>query len=196
VSALSQGWATLRSKFDALSQREQTLLLAMVGTLSLLGVVLVVGLTRPRSSALEEQLLGKREALTQLLAERDTFMERITARSDREAKLKKNSLRLSSFVEDQAREAGLGRPREFKDTQEPVPGRSEVTAHRTTVRIEDVSFEQFKDLLTSIADTDELVFIEKVGMNAAKKKEAGDHMDVELSLVTYKMGSADKEEKP
>jgi hypothetical protein len=33
-------------------------------------------------------------------------------------------------------------------------------------------------------------------MNAAKKKEAADHMDVELSLVTYKMGSADKEEKP
>jgi hypothetical protein len=196
VSALSQGWATLRSKFDALSQREQTLLMAMAGTLSLLGVVVVVGLSMQRSSQLEEQLLGKREALTQLLSQRDTFMERITARSDREAKLKKNSLRLSSFVEDQAREAGLGRPREFKDSQEPVPGRSEVTAHRTTVRIEDVSFEQFKDLLTSIADTEELVFIEKVGMNAAKKKEAADHMDVELSLVTYKMGSADKEEKP
>jgi hypothetical protein len=196
VSALSQGWATLRSKFDALSQREQTLLMAMAGTLSLLGVVVVVGLSMQRSSQLEEQLLGKREALTQLLSQRDTFMERITARSDREAKLKKNSLRLSSFVEDQAREAGLGRPREFKDSQEPVPGRSEVTAHRTTVRIEDVSFEQFKDLLTSIADTEELVFIEKVGMNAAKKKEAADQMDVELSLVTYKMGSADKEEKP
>lgn len=196
MSALSQGWATLRSKFDALSQREQTLLMAMAGTLSLLGVVVVVGLSMQRSSQLEEQLLGKREALTQLLSQRDTFMERITARSDREAKLKKNSLRLSSFVEDQAREAGLGRPREFKDSQEPVPGRSEVTAHRTTVRIEDVSFEQFKDLLTSIADTEELVFIEKVGMNAAKKKEAADQMDVELSLVTYKMGSADKEEKP
>ena len=40
MSALSQGWATLRSKFDAMSQREQTLLMAMVGTLSLLGVIL------------------------------------------------------------------------------------------------------------------------------------------------------------
>jgi hypothetical protein len=196
VSALSQGWATLRSKFDELSERERNLLLAMVGTLSLLAVIVVVGLSLQKSSRLEAELMGKREALTQLLAQRDTFMERITARTDREEKLKKNTLRLSSFVEDQAREAGLGRPREFKDTQEPVPGRAEVTAHRTTVRIEDVSFEQFKDLLTSIADTDELVFIEKVGMNAAKKKEAPDHMDVELSLVTYKLGSADKEEKP
>lgn len=70
MSALSQGWATLRSKFDAMSQREQTLLVAMVGTLSLLGVILVVGLTVQRSSALEAQLNGKRQALTQLLAER------------------------------------------------------------------------------------------------------------------------------
>lgn len=196
MSALSQVMANLKAKFDGLSERERTLLLAMLGTLSLLAVVLVVGLSLQRAGRLEEELMGKRQALTQLLAQRDTFVERVEARNSREEKLRKNKLRLSSFIEDQAREAGLGRPREFKDSQEPVPGRSEVTAHRTTVRIEDVSFEQFKELLSSIADTDELVFIEKVGMNASKKKDSPDHMDVELSLVTYEMGTGDKEEKP
>lgn len=196
MSALSQVWANLKAKFDGLSERERTLLLAMLGTLSLLAVVLVVGLSLQRAGRLEDELMGKRQALTQLLAQRDTFVERVEARNSREEKLRKNKLRLSSFIEDQAREAGLGRPREFKDSQEPVPGRSEVTAHRTTVRIEDVSFEQFKELLSSIADTDELVFIEKVGMNASKKKDSPDHMDVELSLVTYEMGTGDKEEKP
>lgn len=196
MSALSQVWANLKAKFDGLSERERTLLLAMLGTLSLLAVVLIVGLSLQRAGRLEDELMGKRQALTQLLAQRDTFVERVEARNSREEKLRKNKLRLSSFIEDQAREAGLGRPREFKDSQEPVPGRSEVTAHRTTVRIEDVSFEQFKELLSSIADTDELVFIEKVGMNASKKKDSPDHMDVELSLVTYEMGGGDKEEKP
>lgn len=196
MSALSQVMANLKAKFDGLSERERTLLLAMLGTLSLLAVVLVVGLSLQRAGRLEDELMGKRQALTQLLAQRDTFVERVEARNSREEKLRKNKLRLSSFIEDQAREAGLGRPREFKDSQEPVPGRSEVTAHRTTVRIEDVSFEQFKELLSSIADTDELVFIEKVGMNASKKKDSPDHMDVELSLVTYEMGGGDKEEKP
>ena len=196
MNALSQVLANLKAKFEERSERERTLLLAMAGTLSLLAVILIVGLSLQKAGRLEDELTGKRQALTQLLAQRDTFMERVEARSSREEKLRKNTLRLSSFIEDQAREAGLGRPREFKDTQEPVPGRAEVTAHRTTVRIEDVSFEQFKDLLTSIADTEELVFIEKVGMNASKKKDSPDHMDVELSLVTYKLGAADKEEKP
>jgi hypothetical protein len=192
MSALERAADTLRQRFDGLSSRERTLIGAMLTTFVVLGFGLAIGLTVQSSADLTEAIEKKRLALDKLSQQRGTFVEKARERERRDEQLRTNTVRLSSFLEDATTAVGLGRPREFRDSQEPVAGFSAITALRTTVRLDEVTFDQFRQLVDSIARTDELVYIEKVSLSTSRGREAADKIDVEIAVVTYQRGDANK----
>ena len=180
---------------EKLNARERLLVGVMFASFGLIGFLLTIGLTWQKSNELRESIDEERTVLTEVLAQRDTYLAKAEETARREGQLRENTVRLSSFIEDAATSAGLGRPREFRDSQEPVEGHADITRMRTTVRLTDVTFDQFKALLESIATTQDLVFIEKVSMSSGRGRQTNSNLEVEISLLTYKRDTEAKAEK-
>ena len=173
----------LRARVAELTERERKLLLLMAVTgvlFLLLFGNLIVG---NALDGLRDGNQQRRAALNELIHERERFLTEVAQAERLDARLESNRLRLSSFIETQASQAGVPRPREFRDHTQPV-GQTGITAHETTVSFPSMSFEQLLDLLNSFEDSGELVFIQTLRVSPARRGEHG--LDADITLATYR----------
>ena len=176
----------LQDRMAGLTDRERKLVLLMLVTGLFMALALgnmLIGNTLRDTRAGNAE---RRAALELLIAERETYLQQTARVQDLDDRLRNNQVRLSSFIETRSERAGVPRPTEFRDHQQPLAGFEGITSVETTVTYPSMSFEQLMGLLDTIESSNELVFIQTLKVQPARRGQAG--LDAELTLVTYRSG--------
>lgn len=180
---MSTGTSGIGAKLSAMSPRERTLLVVLGCVLGSGALFLAVWTSWGALSELNEGNDARREAMLQLLAQRDTFAAAAAERAELEEKLTDNDLRLSSFIETAATRAGMPAPREFEDRQSPREGG--IVAVETTATFDGIELADFDRLLNDLRSSDELVYIQSVSIEPGRGRNS-DSMSGEITLATYR----------
>lgn len=173
----------VEAALERLSARERVLLAAMVTVLVVMGASLAIFLVGGRLDTLSETVSAKRDAIGALSARGEDYLANAAYNERINEQLQSNDLRLSTFIEGRAGRATIPRPREFRDAQQELDG---VTLVTTTASFTAIDFDQMQRLLSSIEDTDELVFVRRVAISPARG--VADKIDLDLTVATFRQG--------
>jgi len=179
----------IAERLDGFTPRERMLLGIMAGIfavgISAIVVYTMTGTLRTLSADNNE----KREALSNLLAERDTYAQARAESDALQAQLDENPLRLSSFIEARATRLGIRSPSEYVDRQEPRD--DGIVELQTTAEFPGIELGDLDALLREFVGTEELVFVQEIAVQPARGRGNDGHQ-VEVTLVTYQRGGGDR----
>ena len=124
----------------------------------------------------------RRAALDELVAEREAVLT-ANARAERvEQLLAGEPKRLSTYIEQCSGRAGVTRPREFRDREQPLD--DGVLAQMTTASFPSMTLTQLNSLLDGIENDDEtLVYTQQIAFEPPRGGASG--LQVELTLMTF-----------
>ncbi|MFT4705631.1 MAG: hypothetical protein ACI81R_003342 [Bradymonadia bacterium] len=172
-----------RDRWQAFSERERRLLLIMVGVLSALAFLAITYSHTLKVEELQDEITERRDAVDRLIREYEPFMLADAQRQLVESKLEEEPVRLSTFIEARASRAGIGRPSEIRDRSQPLDGG--ITKHVSTAVFATMTAAQLNDLLSSVAESDELVFADQIAFQPPRGGNNTGMLAVELTLATF-----------
>lgn len=177
---------TVMDRVDAalarFTERERLLIGVMILVVSAMAAFVVAWLLNGRMNTLHEEIAAKRDALTLLINESGEYRRNSEVNEELRRQLEENDIRLSTFIEGRGGRAGISRPREFRDNQTDLEGG--VTMHTTTAEFDRVDLDQLQRLLSSIEESDELVFTRQVAVAPARREQS--ELQLEITLATFK----------
>lgn len=172
----------LSERFQQLSERERSLLGVMGAVLGFVFVALVGYTSWTKVQTLQDDNDRRRAALDELVAEREAVLT-ANARAERvEQLLAGEPKRLSTYIEQCSGRAGVTRPREFRDREQPLD--DGVLAQMTTASFPSMTLTQLNSLLDGIENDDEtLVYTQQIAFEPPRGGASG--LQVELTLMTF-----------
>ena len=177
----------VEAALSRLSEREQKLLVVMVVVVATMMIAIGSYTVGTALDERRERVETKRASLETLLTRRQTFLADAAEADRLREQLTENELRLSTFIEGRAGRAGIPRPREFRDSTQPLDG--DVTAHITTATFAEITLEQMQALLTSIEGAEELVYTRQLSFQPERRGSGG--LQLELTLTTFRQEEAE-----
>lgn len=174
----------VQGALSGLTERERKLLAIMLIIVVLLGGFFFFNSMRIKSAEYRDGITARRDAIDQLLANRDEYAAQIAAQRRTQEQLRNNDLSLATFVETQARNLRITRPSNFSDSRQPVAGNEAVTALSTEVVFPSMSLQQLSDFADAIARSRELVYVQRIELEQPRNASA---FQVTMKLATYRM---------
>lgn len=172
----------IAERFQQFSERERMLLGVMGGVLSVVFIAIVAYTSMTRMQTLRDDNDRRRDTLESLIAERESVLD-ANARAERiERLLDGEPLRLSTYIETRSGRAGVTRPREFRDREQPLD--EGILAQVTTALFPAMTLRQLQSLLNDIEnDEGSLVYTQQIAIEPPRGNAAG--LQVELTLMTF-----------
>src|SRR5262249_31938908 len=100
----------LRDRYERLSQRERTLVMAFFVAMGLMVALISTFLILDKLAALDERNADMRQALKDIESKRDLYIQAKTQLGAVESRIPQSQMQLGSFLETAAKEAGLAIP--------------------------------------------------------------------------------------
>lgn len=179
----------IAERLEGFTPRERVLLGAMAAILSVGLFAIVVYTMTGTLRTLQSDNDERRDALTNLLSQRDTYAQARAESDALQAQLDENPLRLSSFIEARATRLGIRSPSEYVDRQEPRD--DGIVELQTTAEFPGIELGDLDALLREFVATDQLVFVQEISVQPARGRGNEGHQ-VEVTLVTYQRGGGER----
>jgi hypothetical protein len=174
----------VREFWAGLTDRERKLLTVFGSVLVIVGMFLLINTLRVNLNTYSTGIERGHEALD-LISQRQKAYLKARAQSEAfDQKLENNTVQIAAFTEQMARRAGIGSPRNFRDQETPVPNASGVIKQSSTVTFPEVSIVELNELLGSIEDSDELIYVEGIELEPQRR---GSKYEVQLTIATYRL---------
>lgn len=183
MNAINNIVERVQSALSGLTERERKLLGIMLLIVVGLGGFFFFNSMRLKTTEYREGITARREAIDDLLANRDEYAAQIAAQRRTQEQLQNNQLSLATFVETQSRSLQITRPSNFSDSRQPVAGNESVTAHSTEVTFPAMSLQQLSDFVNAVARSRELVYVQRIELEQPRNASA---FQVTMRLATYR----------
>ena len=174
----------LEGALEKYTDRERRLLMIMAIIVPLMLVTLIGSMTFRSLGKLNDKIEDQRAVLSDLFAERVNFVESQLAEEALNEQLENNNLQLASFIEARANDAGVARPRNFRDQTLPL-GEGGIEEVETTTTFTDMTPADLDNLMVEILTAPELVYVRRLTLAPGRGRDANG-LQVELTLVTYR----------
>lgn len=185
MNRLQMARDALKVAFSRLTQREQ-LVVVSGGAGGALLFLLIVGMLVGGAIAREEaRVESKTGQLAQLIGLRGEYRQRQEERAQRLRTLSQRGVRLTSLVEEAARQTGveIGQLR----PEDGEPGPDGVVESRVDLRASGLSADRLEDFLARLEGARGIVIVRHLKLNRPYKKDV---VDVELTVSTFKLKGA------
>ena len=185
MEALKEKLAALRASFDALNQREQTIVLGGASGGLVLVLLMIALLVSSSISRTEHRLHVKLSQLQEILALQGEYRGRQADQNERLARLRGHSnIRLVKVVEDAARIAGVSIG--TLTPEDGQPNAEGVMESRVALTASDLSINALQGFLQRLEDTPGIVVVQRLKVDKPHHKET---LNIELTVTTYKVRS-------
>lgn len=179
----------LRQRYDRLSQRERTMVLAL-GVSFVVMLTLIVGfLVTDGISSIEERNADIRQALRDLETQRDTYLKSRSKAAQLETRLGHGSAQLGGFLEQAAKDSGIQIPEQ--NERPPAPAGKQWTEKAIDLRLQKVKLDELATFLKKIETGPNLVVVTALSIRTRDDKH--EELDVEMTVATYDRAAKGKE---
>jgi general secretion pathway protein M len=183
MSLMTQWSARASAQLAGMTPRERMLLLVMAVVLGTGATLISCWLLMQRLWELEDSNEQRRAMIGELLERQDDFAQLAAERDRIEEQLSGSEVRLSTFIESKATAIGISRPNEYTDRQVQRDGG--ITMLETIAEFDRLSLSDLDQLMNSIEESEELVFIQGLTVAPARRSENRE-LTVEVNLATFK----------
>ena len=174
-----------------LSSRERVLLLLMAVLFGAMFAFIFGKSFLSSSGDLDSRLEQYENALQQLSARQDDFVEQVRRSEEINAKLETNDLQLRTFLEGECRETSVSVPSMYNDSvipqRDPETGLARIVEYETVATINSVNPTNLSRLLHRIATSDELILLKAVDVRPSRRSDGS--YQVRLTVSTYKLAT-------
>mgnify|MGYP007011826254 CR=1 FL=1 len=172
-----------RAAFGGLTEREQKLLGVMVVVLTLFAGYFLYNAVVGNARTWKDGIETRRAAISQVIAARARYAAVVDEQRRISDILDDNTLSIPSFVESLARQNSITRPRDFRDQQNPVADRPDLTADSTVVVFPDMTPAQLTQIARGVVESNHLLFIQRLRLDT-RPRQSG--YEVEMTLTTFR----------
>ena len=174
-----------------LSSREKALLMIMVVLFGAMFAYIFGKSFLSSAGDLDSRLSQYENALQQLSARQDDFVEKIRRAEEIRNKLESNDLQLRTFLESECRETSVAVPSIYNDSvipqRDPETGEARYVEYETVATINSVNPTNLSRLMHRIATSDELVLLKAVDVRPSRRNDGT--YQVRLTVSTYKLAT-------
>lgn len=184
IERLRAQFETARAAFGRLSQRDQLLVVGICAGFGLLSLVLVGSLVSRAIDKAEQRVKWKTDRLADVMAVRDEYRSREAQRQARLNDLSRSTVRLTSVIEDVARQAGVEIGQLRADDAEPTP--DGIIESRVDFRVTNLSVDRLQGFLSRLETSPGVIIMRRLKVTRPYRK---DSVDIELTVATYRVKS-------
>ncbi len=182
MAALKEALDQVRVAFGRLSSREQFLALGGGAALSLL-LLFALGMQVAGAIEREERRVRtKTEQLAQVLSLQGSYRARQREHQERMATLARSNLRLVSWVEDSARQAGVDIGQLRPEDAEPTP--DGITESRVDLRASGLSADRLQNFINRCESAPGVVMVRRLKIERPYRRDVA---DIEMSISTFRL---------
>ncbi|HLT29825.1 MAG TPA: type II secretion system protein GspM [Myxococcaceae bacterium] len=149
MESLKQAWAQLQTKFEALSTREQRMVLALIPVFVIVLFFILIITFDNSARSIRSRTEAKRDQLEQVRALAGNYSQAQAQRRAAEQQLSASNVRLLSLLEQRATQAGLTIPTMNPRGEAPV-GDGRVLESRVDLTLADITVRELVDFLSAV----------------------------------------------
>ena len=186
--ALADRWNELRGRFEALTDRERTLVSGLGVAVLAVVLITVVFSVSSKISDLEDDNAGMRQALKDIDAHRDAYQIQKAKTAQLEVRMGAGGVQLQGLLEAAAKEAGV---EIAEQTERPAnPLGKKYIERAVDLRLRKVQLEDLTKFLRKVETGPNLVVVTALNIRSRDDK----HMDleVEMAVSTYEHAPPEK----
>jgi hypothetical protein len=180
----------LRDRFERLSQRERTMVMAL-GISFVVMLTLIVGfLITDGLSSIAQRNDDMRQALKDIDTQRDNYLNARSKSRQLETRLGSTPVQLGGYLEQAAKEAGVQIPE--SNDRAPAPAGKQYIERAVDLRLQHVKLDELATFLKKIETGPNLVIVTALSIHTRDDKHQ--ELDVEMTVSTYER--AQPKDKP
>lgn len=194
---LSERLQAVRDKWERLSQRERTLVSAMLATAVVLLTLGVGYFITDGLETLDQRNSDMRQALRDLDTQRDAYLRMKAKAAQQETRLGQTPVQLQSYLEAAAKEASVELP-EMQEHQAASSNKA-FLERSVDLRLGAVTLEQLTKFLKAVETGRSMVVVTQLEVHT--RDDRHEQLDVTMTVTTYERhadtgkGTSKKEDK-
>ena len=182
MGAFKEALDQIRVAFGRLSSREQFLVLGCSAGLMLLAMVATGVQVANAIEREERRVRTKTEQLWQVLSLQGSYSARQREHKERMATLARSNLRLVSWVEDSARQAGVDIGQLHPEDAEPTP--DGIVESRVDLRASGLSADRLQNFINRCESAPGVVLVRHLKIERPYRRDVA---DIEMSISTFRL---------
>ncbi len=194
---LSERLQALRDKWERLSQRERTLVSAMLATAVVLLTLGIGYFITDGLETLDQRNSDMRQALRDLDTQRDAYLRMKAKAAQQETRLGQTPVQLQGYLEQAAKDAGVEIPE--STPREQATSNKAFIERSVELRLGAVTLEQLTKFLKAVETGRSMVVVTALEVHTRDDKH--EQLDVTMTVSTYERkadtgkGTSKKEDK-
>jgi hypothetical protein len=178
----------LRDRYERLSQRERTLVMAFFVALGLMFALISTFLILDKLSSLDERNADMRQALKDIDSKRELYIQAKQQLGAVESRIPQGQMQLGSFLETAAKEAGLAIPEQKEQRPTSVGNYTERSLELDLTR---VKLDQLANFLRRVETGPQLVVVSALHLNTRDDK----HQELDAHVMVTTWERSEKKDK-
>jgi general secretion pathway protein M len=184
MDSFKQQLAQLQSRWSALSQREQRMLMGMGAALSLFLVFVIAFSFGSAARAKEKRIQTKLEQLVQVQELAANYGQAQARREAAEQQLRQSNIRLMSYLEQKATASGLGVISSMSPKGDSPLGDGRIIENSVDMTLTDITVRDLVEFLQSVEGGPGVV---KVKTLRVMPRPAQENLTAQVTVATYRL---------